>query len=123
MSPVRRIRVGHERLELRGDARDLFAFDFGTSAFCAPARASVTCVATGGRVNGVAQWIALDMDGETRYENRPAPGATSCWGAQFHLLPHPIEVSPGQQIRIFGSHDRHRISIWCATDGICEVPT
>ena len=29
MPPVRSIRVGHERLKLRGNAADLFAFDFG----------------------------------------------------------------------------------------------
>ena len=125
MRPVRSIRVGHERLKLRGNAADIFAFDFGASEFCAPARASVACVATGGRVNGIAQWIALEMDGETRYENRPAPGATSCWAVLFLPLPHPIDASKGQKIRVFGSHDRHRVSIWCdPTDGaICRVPT
>jgi hypothetical protein len=125
MRPVRSIRVGHERLKLRGNPADLFAFDFGASEFCAPARASVACVATGGRVNGIAQWIALEMDGETRYENRPAQGATSCWAVLFLPLPHPIDASKGQKIRVFGSHDRHRVSIWCdPTDGaICRVPT
>jgi type II protein arginine methyltransferase len=125
LPPVRSIRVGHERMKLRGNAVDLFAFNFGASEFCPPARASVACVATGGHVNGVAQWIALEMDGEARYENRPAPGATSCWGVLFHPLPHPIDASPGQEIRISGSHDRHRVSIWCdpRDGGICRVPT
>jgi hypothetical protein len=90
------------------DAADLFAFDFGTSKFCAPAHASVTCVATGGRVNGIAQWIALEMDEDTRNENRPAAGSTSCWAALFHPLLYPIDASSGQEIRVFGSHDRHR---------------
>jgi hypothetical protein len=112
MPPVRQIRIGHERLTLRSDAADLFAFDFGASQFCAPAHASVICRALGGRVNGIAQWIALDMDGETCYENRPAKGATSCWAVLFHPLPHPIDALPGQEILVSGSHDRHRISIW-----------
>jgi len=34
--PVRQIRIGHERLKLRGDRVDLFAFDLGSSRFCAP---------------------------------------------------------------------------------------
>jgi predicted RNA methylase len=123
--PVRSIRLGHERLKLRSNAVDLFAFDFGASKFCAPARASVACTAKGGRVNGIAQWIALEMDGETRYESRPAPGATSTWGLLFHRLPDPIDASPGQEIRVFGSHDRRRVSIWCSpTDGAtCGVST
>jgi hypothetical protein len=29
------------------------------------------------------------------------------------LLPHQIDTSPGQEIRLFGSHDRRRVSIWC----------
>lgn len=110
---ARPLRVGHAHLKMRGDAADLFAFDFGSSTFCAPARTSVTCRATGGRVNGIAQWIALEMDEDTRYENRPAPGATSCWGIRFHALPHPIDTSPGELIRISASHDRHGVSIWC----------
>ena len=107
------IPVGHDRLKLRSEATDLFVFDFGVSQFCAPACASVACVATGGRVNGIAQWIALEMDEETRFENRPAPGAVSCWSVLFHPLPDPIDASSGQKIRVFGSHDRHQISIWC----------
>jgi type II protein arginine methyltransferase len=110
--PVRQIRVGHERLQLRGDPADLFTFDFAASRFCAPAHASVVCRAKGGRVNGIAQWIALHMDQETHYENRPAPGASSCWAVLFHPLPRPIYAVPGQEIRVFGAHDRHRVSLW-----------
>jgi hypothetical protein len=52
------------------------------------------------------------MNEQTHYENRPAPVATSCWAVLFHPLPDPIDASPGQQIRVFDSHDRHRFSIW-----------
>ncbi len=113
MPRVRQIRVGHERLKLRSEAADLFVFDFGASRFCAPARTSTVCVATGGRVNGIAQWIALDMDGDTRYENHPAPDTTSCWAVQFHPLLRTIDLSLEQEIRVFSSHDRHQVSIWC----------
>ncbi len=118
MTPVRRLKVGHERLQLRGEPADLFTFDFATSEFCAPARACVTCRAAGGRVDGIAQWIVLDLDRETRYENRPRPGAKSCWAVLFHPLLQPIDTLPGQEIRILGSHDRHRISIWCEPAGV-----
>jgi type II protein arginine methyltransferase len=111
--PTRQIRAGDERLKLRSSAADLFVFDFGSSQYCAPKRACVACVADGGRVNGIAQWIALDLDGDTRYENHPAPNVTSCWAVLFHRLPNPIDTSPGRQICIWGSHDRRRISIWC----------
>jgi type II protein arginine methyltransferase len=113
MPPMRPIRVGQDRLRLRSDATNLFLFEFGACQFCAPARASVACIATGGRVTGIAQWITLEMDDDTRYENCPAPGGKSCWAVLFHPLPHPIDVSPGQEIRIFGSHDRYQVSVWC----------
>ena len=112
MPPIRHMRIGDECLKLRSNATDLFAFEFGASKFCAPARASVTCVGTGGRVNCIAQWIALEMDEDTRYENRPAAGARSCWAALLHPLSHPIEVSFGQEIRVHGSHNRHQVSVW-----------
>jgi hypothetical protein len=63
-------------------------------------------------VNGIAQWIALQMDEETNYENRPALGAASCWGVLFHPMSPPVDAFPGQQIRVFGSHDRFQVSIW-----------
>jgi type II protein arginine methyltransferase len=122
----RQIRSDHERLKLRGEAADLFVFDFSVGQFYAPARACAACVATGGRVNGIAQWIALDMDGHTRYENRPAPDATfSCWAVMFRPLPHTIDTSPEQEIHVFGSHDRHQVSIWCdpTDDAIRRLPT
>lgn len=110
--PVRSISAGHERLNLRGDGVDLFTFDFGTSTVCPPARTSITCRSKGGRANGVVQWIALEMDDLARYENHPGPGAASCWGVQFYPFARPIDTVPGQEIRICGSHDRRKISIW-----------
>ena len=111
-APVRYINVGHESLVLRSEPDDLFDFDFGAAQFCAPETVMRTIRAAGGRVTGIAQWIALDMDSEARYENRPVTGATSCWAVVFHTLPAPIETMPGQMIRIAGSHDRHSLMIW-----------
>lgn len=99
------------KVEHRSDAADLFAFDFG-GAPVRPGTASVECRATGGRVNGILQWITLDMDAQGRYENRPGPGATSCWSPLFYPLPEPIETEPGQLVRIHGVHDCRSVTIW-----------
>jgi len=36
-----------------------------------------------------------------------------------------LDASPGQEIRVFGPHDRYQVSIWCdPTDNtICRVPS
>ena len=113
LAPSQRgIDIGDDRLELRGGAADLFSFDFGSADYAAPSRGELICRSKGGIVNGVAQWIMLEMDEVTRYENHPGPGAKSCWRVMFHPLAKPIETSLGQAIRIVGSHDRKMLMIW-----------
>jgi hypothetical protein len=110
--PARQIRVGHERLSLRSEAADLFVFDFASAQYCAPSQASLVCRSTGGDVNGIAQWISLEFDEVTHYENRPTPGATSCWAALFYPFTETLQTVPGQEFRVFGSHDRRSLTIW-----------
>jgi hypothetical protein len=112
--PVRQIRVGHERLSLRSEPADLFVFDFASARYCAPAQTSVVCRSAGGDVNGIAQWIALELDDVTHYENRPAPGATSCWAVLFYPFSETVQTMSGQDIRIFGSHNRETLTIWAS---------
>ena len=111
-APVTPIRVQDRRLELRSTSADLMAFDLAAPGYSAPAGASVEVEATGGRVNGIVQWLALDLDAETPYEAGPGAEAPCTWGLMFHALPTPIETRPGDRLRIHGSHDRVRITIW-----------
>jgi protein-L-isoaspartate O-methyltransferase len=113
--PVRWIRVGHEQLSLRSEATNLFVFDFASTQ-CAPSQTSLVCRSTGGHVNGIAQWISLEFDNITRYENCPAPGATSCWDVRFYRFSQGVDTVAGQEVRIFGSHDRQSLTIWTDTD-------
>jgi type II protein arginine methyltransferase len=110
--PVRHMSVGDDRLVLRSEAGDLFHFDFATAAYCRPAGAEVHLTAQDGLVDGIVQWIMLQMDAETRYENRPTPGAKSCWAVLFHPLAQPLETVAGQQVCVRGWHDRTRLFIW-----------
>jgi type II protein arginine methyltransferase len=109
---VRQIRVGEEKLSLMSEPADLFVFDFASPDYCAPSQSSVALASSGGRVNGITQWIALDLDEVTGYENRPGPGAKSCWAALFYPFWKPIDTRPRETIRVCGSHDRHHVSIW-----------
>lgn len=107
------VRASHPgaRVEHRSDSADLFAFDFA-GAPTQPAQATAGCLASGGRVNGILQWIVLDMGDGATYENRPGPGATSCWSPLFYPLPEPIETVPGQPVTIHGAHDCRSVTIW-----------
>jgi len=113
--PVRDYLIGDELLTLRSDGADLFSFDFATARYCQPAEASRDCISSGGKVNGVAQWIALSLDEVTQHENRPNRGAYSAWGVMFYSFAREIDTVPGEEIRIYGAHDRGDLTIWADT--------
>lgn len=108
------IGVGSPRLTLRSEAADLFDFGFETCGPWPAPRHQVEVRATGGEVNGIAQWIAMDMGHGVRYENRPGPGAASSWATLFHPFAGTREFEPGQSCRIGGHHDRAALRIWKA---------
>jgi protein arginine N-methyltransferase 7 len=108
--------AGNETLDLRSEPADLFAFDFASGGPFDNHRTSVTLTATGGTVNGIVQWIWLRMDAEGVYENRPAPGATSCWGVMFQPLPAVLEMRPGETLTVQGGRDRTALWMWVAPD-------
>jgi len=107
------IRRGSERLTLLSAPVDLFDFDFQSGGPFPAATASATVTSTGGRANGIAQWIALQMDKEGWYENNPDPGASSAFfGVLFWPFIAPRDCPPGTAVTVWGSHDRHRLRIW-----------
>lgn len=108
-----RLRVGDTRLVLAGAAADLFAFDFASGGPFAPGRAGVELHAGDGPANGIAQWIRLQLDSEGVYENRPGPGASSCWFCLFTPLVRP--VAAGASVRVHGAHNKLELRIWAAS--------
>jgi predicted RNA methylase len=104
--------VGSDKLSLRSDANDLFAFDFATEVRCPPARSLINLQSSGGRVNGIIQWIKFDLDETHSYENSPSPSATSAWAARFYHLPAAVETRAGETLEVGGFHDRREVWIW-----------
>ncbi|MEJ1968856.1 MAG: 50S ribosomal protein L11 methyltransferase [Rhizomicrobium sp.] len=112
-STFHQIRRGDDRLALMGPSADLFDFDFQSGGPFPPATASVTLSSTGGRANGVAQWMALKMDEEEWYENNPLPGALgSAWAVMFWPFVTPRDLPAGATVEVFGRHDRKILRIW-----------
>jgi len=111
-SPYYQVVVGSPHLQLRSEAADLFDFDFASGGPWPERRSRVEVTAHGGPINGIVQWIALDMDASGRYENRPGPKATSSWAALFHPFPTAIESRPGQTWSVSARHDGTALRIW-----------
>ena len=119
LSPFNRLTAPHyaissddERLALRSEPEDIFRFDFQSGGPFPDTRASVSLAASGGLVNGIAQWPYFEIDDEVRYENRPSEGGFSIFGVIFHPLRKPIEMARGAELLVFGAQDRRSVRIW-----------
>lgn len=110
--PGRRLKAGDENLRLMSDAADLFDFDLASGGPYPGRRAAITLVSDGGTVNGVAQWLRLELDDDTVYENRPEPGTTSSWGVSFYPFERETATARGDSITIRGDHDMANLWIW-----------
>ena len=111
--PSYKLHGANPSLHLRGAATNLFSFDF-SDAQVPLDRTLMNIVADGGAVNGIVQWIRLQMDEEGELENRPGPRATSSWACLFHPLPEPVDLVSGETIRIGATHSGNRLRIWAA---------
>jgi len=113
-APSEMIRVGMEQVALCSDPVDLFDFDFATAVPRKPERREFEIASQGGRVDGIVQWIALEMDEVGRYENRPQSGAASCWGARLWRFTQPMDTQAGRLLAVGGAHERDRVRLWLA---------
>lgn len=121
LSPFNRLAVARyplspedERLILRSDAQDLFRFDFQSGGPFPEAQASLSVTTFGGRVNGIAQWLAFEFDDEVQYENSPIERAFSAFSIVFHSA-QPIEMGRATTVYVRGAHDRETIRAWIET--------
>lgn len=62
---------------------------------------------------GIVQWIRLQLDAQTRFENRPAPGTpfNGHWTHIIHRFPKLVRVAAGDVIPILFRHDGTQIGI------------
>lgn len=112
--PYRYIRVDTRRLELRSDPADLFEFDFGSARPWPDRRMTLDLRASKGPVNGIVQWIALELAEGVRYENLPGEGVPSCWAALFWPFAEAVDGGAGQTITVGAYHTADRVRLWRA---------
>jgi predicted nicotinamide N-methyase len=96
---------------LRSPPTTLFAFDFRSGGPFAADAVSAPVASTGGRVDGVVQWLEFDLDGHERYDT--APGADVwAFGLLVYPAPRPFETAEGEGFVIGAAHDRQFVRVW-----------
>ena len=106
--------VRSRHLHLRSDAHSLFDFDFTLGEAAGEGRRTLALTSSGGRVNFVAQWIALQLTDRVVLENRPGPEARSHWPCVLYPLGAPLDTLTGEQVRVEAWHDEVRLLVWPA---------
>jgi hypothetical protein len=99
--------------EILSDDTELMRFDFREKRFPMAARPVAMRATRSGTVLGVAQWIRLELDALTRYENRPSPTAAfnGHWTHFFFRFPRPVAVNAGDTVPLMVRHDRREITV------------
>lgn len=95
-----------------------FRFDLTGRAWTAPDQRRVAVPVTGdGRCLGVLQWIRLEMDAHTTFENDPADRQpVSGWQPVVYLFDAPVAVRAGQTVMLQAWHNRNQP--WFMLDGV-----
>lgn len=90
---------------------DLFHIDLADSRALNGGSTVLRLTSSGGPVDGVVQWIALDLAESVTYENAPVGGARSHWAALAWPFDRPIETRAGEEVAVAGwvAHDQLRI--------------
>lgn len=103
------------KLAVMGPQEDIFAFDFHDPDIPSEDRGQAVLTSSGGRVDGVAQWIWFRFDESTDYEN--PPGTDSHWAIVFTPFDAPVETKAGERIAIHAWRDERHLRLWRAPSG------
>jgi type II protein arginine methyltransferase len=92
---------------------ELLRFDLTSKLFPMGNRPINIMATQHGVCAGIAQWIRLDLDASTRYENRPALGGDGSghWPQMLYRFPRLVRVKPGDVLKVNIRHDRKQIAV------------
>ncbi|HEV7690359.1 MAG TPA: 50S ribosomal protein L11 methyltransferase [Hyphomonadaceae bacterium] len=98
--------------EILSDDFDIFRFDLMQSSFPAERRPFTINARRAGRCIGVAQWLRLELDAETTYENHPSAGAAaSGWMHVIYRFPEAVELAAGDEVSLIANHTRTDMTV------------
>ena len=102
--------VPHEALS---DDLELLRFDFREKSFPMAKRPMRVTATKPGLCVGVAQWIRIELDRETSYDNRPAPNAehNDHWTHLLHRFPKLLRLQAGDVVAMDVCHNRSQVNI------------
>ena len=92
---------------------ELLRFDFKERSFPMGRRRMAVTATASGACAGIVQWIRLELDSETAYDNRPVPGApfNGHWAHVVHRFPRLVHVTAGDVVPLVVRHDRSQVNI------------
>jgi predicted RNA methylase len=92
---------------------ELIRFDLREASFPMASRRVNLEVRRAGVALGIVQWIRLELDKDTQYENRPSSAApfNGHWTQVLYRFPKPINVAPGDLIPLNVRHYRTQITV------------
>jgi len=95
------------------DDVELMRFDLRQKRFPAGGVRLAVKATRNGVCVGIAQWIKLELDAQTTYENRPSLHGdyNGHWTHIVHRFPKPVTVAPGDIVPVLFRHDRTQIGI------------
>ena len=99
--------------EVLSDDAELMRFDMREASFPMANRRVNVEVRKAGVALGVVQWIKLELDAHSTYENRPSPNApfNGHWTQVLYRFPKPVTVAPGDLIPLIVRHYRTQITV------------
>ncbi|HEX5280135.1 MAG TPA: tetratricopeptide repeat protein [Micropepsaceae bacterium] len=111
--PVFPVTLNNVPHAILSDDFELFRFDLASPMFEMQSREIAIPVTKSGIATAVVQWIRLDVDGVSHYENRPSrdPQAEAHWTQILYRFPQPFAVAAGTVVHILAGHNRRQLSI------------
>jgi type II protein arginine methyltransferase len=92
-------RVRRGAATLRSDPASALAVDFAPAGSPGVLQQRVSFRSTGGRVDGIAQWLRIDFGDDLIFDNDPFV-SVSHWASRFFAFTKPVETRAGDRIEV-----------------------
>jgi hypothetical protein len=115
--------VSHVPHDVLSEDFEVFRFDLTQPSISSEKRIIDAVAVSSGRCFGLVQWLRIDLIDELVYENRPGSNTTiNSWGHNLYRFSAPIELRPGDRVRLVAQHNRDTLLIWDQTNSVTSPP-